>query len=383
MKLGFDSQKAAVTARQDRLSTHPEFKDPCIYALEDGTFRMCASRGHVHPTAQDHRSEQWDIGLFAAENFDGPWQEIGPLHIAWPENPCGFNLVPHEACAPAITCRTIGGAAQYDLYVQSGCFQPDSAILHGTSNDGLHYNIAPEPLISVQDMRERGFDLQGLYDASVSEVREGRKTYEYLTFSGYQTGHGIGRGDIYSLRREKRHGTYGAWYKDSIQCLLTHDQMAEAGGAKLHNQIGQDDYEWGLEGAKITQLADRRYMMVGVCFLPAEVAPRGSRQRVFMAAASSPNGPYHPVGLPFEPHGPGENGHPDAVCVGEHKVGFLYQQRLRTAEDRDGQWHLCSAQIPREELLSLVEQTLKAHESAAIGNPPPRYTRGQGAVALG
>lgn len=365
MNLDFNSQKAAVSAREDRAATHPEFKDPCIYMLSDGTFQMCASRGHVHPVPGDERSEHWDIGLFESNNINGPWLEIGPLSIDWPEETCGYNLIRHEACAPAITCRKEHGLDRFDLYVQSGCFQSETAILHGVSDDGINYQIAPQPLVSVQDMREHGFELQGLYDASVSEVQERGRTYEYLTFSGYEAGHGIGRGDIFSMRREMQDGVYGEWDKSTIRRLLSHAQMAEVGGKKLHNQIGQDDYEWGLEGAKIVQLAKHRYMMVGVCFLPAEAAPRGSRQRVFMAAASSPNGPYYPVGLPFEPHSAGENGHPDAVALPDGKIGFLYQQRLRTAEDKDGLWHLCSAEVAPEKLLSLVEETLATHETTA------------------
>jgi hypothetical protein len=75
--------------------------------------------------------------------------------------------------------------------------------------------------------------------------------------------------------------------------------------------------------------------MSAVSFLP-DGAP-GSRQRVFLAAAPTPRGPYRILGLPLAPlqgdWDGGENGHAALVVDGDRLV-VIYQGRAGAGGDR-------------------------------------------------
>jgi hypothetical protein len=95
----------------------------------------------------------------------------------------------------------------------------------------------------------------------------------------------------------------------------------------FHNRRGCEGYEWGLEGGQLAELPDGRSLLLGVCFLP--VGAFGARQRVFVAVADRPTGPYTLVGPAIDPvaYGrPGENGH-GAVVVHDGRVYLYFQHR--------------------------------------------------------
>jgi len=94
-----------------------------------------------------------------------------------------------------------------------------------------------------------------------------------------------------------------------------------------HNQIGDADYEWGLEGPHLLELPDGRCLLTAVCFLAAK--PRGQRQRVLLGVAEEAEGPYDVIGpviLPAGPRETGENGHGTAV-IENGAVHVVYQER--------------------------------------------------------
>jgi hypothetical protein len=139
----------------------------------------------------------------------------------------------------------------------------------------------------------------------------------------------------------------------------------------FHNKPGSENFEWGLEGAKVVQLADDAYLMIGVCFLDKDKAERGTRQRVFFAASATPEGPFLPMGTPIEPtpykEGAGENGHPETIDLGA-KLGILYQERA--GEGADKPWHLRYAEIDKAELLKEIY--------ARLAPPPPKAVPARG-----
>lgn len=125
-----------------------------------------------------------------------------------------------------------------------------------------------------------------------------------------------------------------------------------------HNDPDSHFFEWGLEGGKIDQLADNLYLLIGVCFLPKPAGSEGRRQRIFLATARSPIGPFVPVGLPFAPTTPrGEIGHPDTI-IHENHISVIYQERLGNGKP----WYLRRADIDRTALAMMAEQTLKKKE---------------------
>jgi hypothetical protein len=137
----------------------------------------------------------------------------------------------------------------------------------------------------------------------------------YLTYAAMSV---VGQPELY-LARSRTSSWDGPW--ERLGCILEHRQV------EAHNQIGDDDYEWGLEGPHLLELPDGRCLLTAVCFLSSR--PPGDRQRVLSAIADRPEGPYTVLGPLIEPHtsdGSGENGHGTAV-VSRGEVHLVYQER--------------------------------------------------------
>jgi hypothetical protein len=155
----------------------------------------------------------------------------------------------------------------------------------------------------------------GLYDPDAAEVDGSR----YLTYAAMST---VGQPDLFLAR-----STTGSWDGPFERCgrILGHAEVAD------HNQIDDDDYEWGLEGPQLTQLPDGRVLLTAVCFLAGR--PRGTRQRLFLAVSDGPLGPYEVLGPGIPTRG--ENGHGTSVVAGE-SLHIVYQERA--GEGR--RWHI-------------------------------------------
>ena len=307
-----------------------EMKDPSVIRMADGSYQMYCSLG-------TSVTQQWVVGRFEAQHPGGPWQELPHAEIE--------NVAGAEVCAPAVVLSQKDGKPLFEMYVQTTCFSPDGVIAYATSEDGQHFTGADKPAMTCADLTaEDQKHIMSLYDVGMSDFDMGDKTYECMVFSGYRR---IGCGDVFMSLREKPAdaATPVAWSQP--QLVLKQEDVP------FHNKPDNDNFEWGLEGVKIDKLADDAYLMTGVCFLDQPNEARGTRQRVFFAAAQKPEGPSVPLRTPIAPtvypEGKGENGHPDTVDMGD-ALGFLYQERAGEGMP----WHLRYTEMKKADLLAEV-----------------------------
>ena len=310
-----------------------EIKDPSILQMPDGTFKMWASVGNSE-------DQIWGMGVFEARHPAGPWLMTDTVEIHGLVNGPGIEL--RQLCAPAITYD--GTTGQFHMYVQTGCFIEGSYIAELVSDDGVHFYDVPENAYRTDHVRAP-HPIVSLYDVSVtSGISFNHKTRELMTLSAYRH---VGCGDIYVAARDQN--TNGHW-SDARPVLMQEDMH-------FHNMPGSPTFEWGLEGARIVQLKPHMFMMIGVCFLDQHNPVPGTRQRVFLAAAKSPFGPYKAVDLPFKPthypDGTGENGHPDLIDFGT-SLGILYQERSGNHKP----WHLRYGEMPKKDLINCLAPPL-------------------------
>lgn len=143
-----------------------------------------------------------------------------------------------------------------------------------------------------------------------------------LVYSGMPSFKRVPQPDIY-LARSLSESWFGPW--ERLGKILDHSELPH------HNARDHPDYEWGIEGAQLVELPDRRVLLNATCFLPE--GERGSRQRVFFAVADEVAGPYRTVGPILDPGEPGENGH-STVIVREQELSLVYQSRRRETNFR-------------------------------------------------
>lgn len=312
-----ESRRVEIRRRDETDKEFFQVKDPTVVSLPDGTYAMYATldASYMKPGL---------VGRFTATDPAGPWQEETPAKIEDIDGP--------EVCAPSVVLEQKDGRTVYKMYIQTSCFHEDGVIAAATSEDGIHFRAEPVAM-TKDDVSE---PVVSLYDVAVSDVTRGKKEYDCMTFSGYRE---IGCGDVYVSMREKGTESWGA----PKRALKQED-------VPFHNRPGSKDFEWGLEGTKLVQLAEDAYLMIGVCFLSE--GERGTRQRVFFAAAATPDGPFQAMNTLIDPtpykEGTGENGHAETIDRGD-KIGILYQERA--GEGRDKPWHLRYAEVEKAELL--------------------------------
>jgi hypothetical protein len=294
--------------RDEKVSaSHPEIKDPDLVRLPDGGWMMLASVG-------SSVSQQWLVGRFAADVLTGPWQELEPVQF--------HGLSGPELCAPSTICRREAEGVRWRMYIQTACFSPGGEIVSAESSDGQNFYPSTDLLVT-KDSITGDRTMVGVYDVGVTDITIGGAPYECVAFSGYRR---VGSGDLFAALRSKLAPESG-WTTPA--CILRQEAVP------FHNRPDYEHHEWGLEGAKILQISETCYLLVGVCFLEKDNSFLGTRQRVFFAGSRTPTGPFTPIGTAIEPFVTGENGHPDAL-IEDGQLVLIYQERLG-----DGQpWHL-------------------------------------------
>jgi hypothetical protein len=227
----------------------------------------------------------------------GPWREEPPPTLL------GAEHIRHR-CAPGVVAE----GPRLHLFLQHEFNVLGGHIEHFVSEDGgATFARTRTALRSDPRLSEAG-----VYDPDVAEIG-GRR---YLTYAGMSV---VGQPDLYLA--QTRSGSWnGPWTR--MGCILDHARVP------CHNQLGTEDYEWGLEGPQLLELPGGGVLLTAVCFLPGR--PPGHRQRLLIAVADEPAGPYVVLGAPVEPSGPGgtgENGHGSAVLGPDGLVHFVYQER--------------------------------------------------------
>lgn len=339
------NQPLLIERRTAHLEEHLEIKDPSLVKVSDNEYYLFASIGNSV-------TQRWQVGRFQASDPTGKWTELAPAYFT--------NLNGPQLCAPAVTYQqTSNRQPSWEMYIQTACFEEDGQIVRATSTDGQHFVGQSQPVVTRADIADSPQPVVGVYDVAISEVQVANQELLCLLYSGYRQ---VGCGDIYASYKPKT-ATDQAWSKG--QLLLAQEQVP------FHNAPRDEHFEWGLEGAKLIQLAADCFVLIGVCFLPQGAGASGTRQRVFLAAASQLSGPYLPLGLPFRPsQGQGENGHPDTLIEG-NQLWVIYQERRG-----DGQpWYLRQAVLDLPSLESFVRGRLTAaqqpdyHQTIAAQSP--------------
>jgi hypothetical protein len=277
-----------------RSRRYPDVKDPSV--TYDGTTWHVFGTGCGLPTGLE-------IFHWTAPSLDGPWAEGAPVELV------GADAV-RNAAAPGVIAegRRLHMFLQHDFNILGGHIE------HLVSDDGgesfVHQRTALES--------EAGTCEAGVYDPDPALI----DGWPFLTYAAMSQ---IGQPDLYVARSAS-----GSWDGPWERCgrVLGHHEV------EYHNQLDDEDYEWGLEGPQLLELPDGRVLLTAVCFLAEH--PKGSRQRLLLAVADNPAGPYGLLGPIVDPAvDGGENGHGTSVLV-DDEVHVVYQERAG-----DGQrWHV-------------------------------------------
>jgi hypothetical protein len=302
---------------------YPDIKDPC--AVFDGT------RWHVFGTGCGLPGGA-QIFHATAPALTGPWREEAPptLH--------GADRIRHR-CAPGVVAE--GG--RLHLFLQHEFNVLGGHIEHLVSDDsGATFMRTRTALRSDARVGEAG-----VYDPDVAEIAGGR----YLTYAAMSV---VGQPDLY-LARASSGSWNGPWTR--LGCILDHARVP------CHNQVGTEDYEWGLEGPQLMEIPGGGVLLTAVCFLPDR--PPGQRQRLLLAVADEPTGPYVVLGAAVAPSGPGgtgENGHGTAVLGLDGLVHLVYQERAG-----DGlPWRIMRATIEPAALRAALDAAAPAQRAADL-----------------
>lgn len=299
---------------------YPDIKDPAI--VFDGR------RWHLFGTGCG-LPQGAEVLHSTAPSLAGPWKEEVPPALS------GVEQIRHPM-APGV----IAEGKLLHLFLQHEFNVLGGHIEHLVSDDGGESFARCRTAIRAR----AGSGEAGVYDPDPATITGER----YLTYAAMSV---IGEPNLYLAR--SRSGSWdGPWVR--LGCILDHKRVP------CHNQVGAADYEWGLEGPQLLALPTGGVLLTAVCFLPDR--PPGHRQRLLLATAPEPTGPYVVLGAAVEPSGPrgtGENGHGTAA-LSEGLVHLVYQERAG-----DGRpWRIMRATI---DPAAIVEASVWAMQGQGRG----------------
>ena len=296
------------------LSYHGPLYEPRLYPdVKDPSPVFDGSRWHLFGTGC-LLGGGVEIMHCTAPAMSGPWREEAPPALL------GVDHIIH-ACAPGVVAE----GRRLHLFLQEKFNVLGGRIEHLVSDDaGATFVRTGTALRSNAKLAEAG-----IYDPDAAEVG-GRR---YLVYAAMSV---VGQPDLY-LARSRSRSWNGPWAR--LGCILDHARVP------CHNQVGTEDYEWGLEGPQLLELPGGGVLLTAVCFLPDR--PPGHRQRLLLAVAEKATGPYIVLGAAVDPGGSdtqGENGHGTAVLDRDGLVHLVYQERAG-----DGMpWRIMRATTPPE-----------------------------------
>lgn len=275
---------------------HPEFtedlKDPCP-VFDGHAWHLFGSSGRV-------RDETWTIFHATAPDLLGPWTETKSISLP---------IAGSGIAAPGV----VFSDGLFHMFIQTEFKMPGGRCEHAVSNDGFNWVVLPPALVAIPGTGE-----DGIYDPHPALIN-GR---HYLVYSGMPPFQRVPQPDIY-LAVSQSDSWFGPWKR--LGKILDHQDLPH------HNAREHPDYEWGIEGAQLVALPDKRVLLNATCFLPE--GTRGNRQRVFFAIADQVEGPYATLGPVLDPGQAGENGHSTVMVTGDDLTLF-YQSRHEATHRR-------------------------------------------------
>ena len=230
-----------------------------------------------------------------ADAIEGPYVRTEAVTLVGVSGP--------QVAAPGV----IHDGALFHMFIQTAFSAFGGTIEHLVSADGVRFDRVDTALESAVDAGEAC-----IYDPQPAVINGDL----YLAFAAATT---LGQPELHACRSLS--GTWnGPWAR--LGPILRQPDVP------FQNKVGCWDYEWGLEGPQLLQLPNGDVLLIGVCFLAN--GRRGTRQRVFMAIAEDPLGPYRVLGAMLDPAPDsweqGENGHAGAVVV-DGRLMVVYQAR--------------------------------------------------------
>jgi len=109
------------------------------------------------------------------------------------------------------------------------------------------------------------------------------------------------------------------------------NQILQESDIFFQNQKNSIGREWGIEGAQLIELPNKKILLNAVCFLTeGKETPPGKKQRFFLGIADKVSGPYKILGPVLSPtiNGweSGENGHA-TIVIEKEEINFFYHAR--------------------------------------------------------
>jgi len=266
---------------------YPALKDPCPVLLADGW--------HLFATGC-RRDGGWDVLHAVAPGLGGPWRLLRPSRV---EGVHGDGV-----CAPGV----VADGGRLHLFLQTGFAARGARVEHAVSTDGGATFTRVDTALSA--------GAGGVYDAQPALVA-GRHLLVAARFA---------EPGAPGLVLAEAPGWAGPWAERPLLDLAEVPWQA---------QPGERAFEWGLEGPQLLALPDGGVLLVAVGFRRARA---GRRQRLLLAVAPTPEGPWEVLPPPLRTAA-GENGHATAVVVGA-RVELLLQERRA-----GGPWGLSRAEL--------------------------------------
>lgn len=296
-----------------------DMKDPC--PVFDGKL------WHIYGSGGSSEIERWHILHATAPSPLGPWEVQKAAQLE--------GITGGGVAAPSVEYDN--SEKKFHMFVQTHYAEIGSTIEHLISTDGLHFKYHSTILTSIPNTDEAG-----IYDPHASVINNEK----YISYSGFPC---VGQPDIY-LAKSTSDTWYGPWQR--LGKICSHHEISH------HNQLGQPDYEWGLEGSQLMELPNKTILMNAVCFLPE--GKRGTRQRVFFSVARKTEGPYLTLGPVLNPLNneweSGENGHAAGIIV-SNKLLLFYQ--ARAIEYLKDKWRYGLVSYDTDVLQEIAEERFK------------------------
>ena len=253
------------------------------------------SRWHLYGSVWSSGAEGCSILHADADAIGGPYVGAETVTVAGVFGP--------QIAAPGV----VHDGTLFHMFVQTAFSSFGGTIEHLVSSDGVHFDRIDTSLASDLASGEAC-----IYDPQPAVI--GGELY--LAYAAATT---LGQPELHACRSSS--GTWnGPW--ERVGPILRQADVP------FHNKVGCRGYEWGLEGPQLLQLPSGSVLLLGVCFLGQR--RKGTRQRVLVAIADDPRGPYRVLGTLLDPAPNswecGENGHPGGAVI-DGRVVVLYQAR--------------------------------------------------------